>query len=189
MRIPGSYSFNKGLETVQERYAPLLKEIEQIIRKIDASICKTKTSKEKTMSGRLLYSPKVMNDAFRLLFYQKGWSSQRVTCEYSAEFYVNGYKPKPMGRGAFRQMDFVKDRLGVEVQFGAYACVGYDVLAKMPIFHNLGVIDIGVEIVPVKGFNYKMSTGGSSFEQCVWDLEKRGVSDIDVPVLILGIDK
>ena len=27
----------------------------------------------------------------------------------------------------------------------------------------------------------------SYFEQFVWDLERRGVSDIDIPVLILGI--
>lgn len=32
------------------------------------------------------------------------------------------------------------------------------------------------------------STGVSFFEQFVWDLEKRGVSDIDIPVLIYGID-
>jgi len=34
-----------------------------------------------------------------------------------------------------------------------------------------------------------MSTGVSYFEQFVWDLEHRGTADIDIPVLILGIDK
>jgi hypothetical protein len=33
-----------------------------------------------------------------------------------------------------------------------------------------------------------MSTGVSYFEQFVWDLQKRGAADIDVPVMILGID-
>jgi hypothetical protein len=33
-----------------------------------------------------------------------------------------------------------------------------------------------------------MSSGVSYFEQLVWDLENRGVADIDVPVFILGID-
>ena len=33
-----------------------------------------------------------------------------------------------------------------------------------------------------------MSTGVSYFEQFVWDLETRGVADIDIPVLIFGID-
>jgi hypothetical protein len=59
----------------------------------------------------------------------------------------------------------------------------------MTIFHNLGFVDVGVEIVPIKSFADEMSTGVSYFEQFVWDLQKRGVSDIDIPVLILGIDK
>jgi hypothetical protein len=33
-----------------------------------------------------------------------------------------------------------------------------------------------------------MSSGVSYFKQFVWDLEKRGVSNIDMPVMILGID-
>jgi hypothetical protein len=57
----------------------------------------------------------------------------------------------------------------------------------MTIFHNLNVIDAGIEIVPVKSFASRMSTGVSYFEQFVWDLEHRGVSDIDIPVLVLGI--
>jgi len=32
-----------------------------------------------------------------------------------------------------------------------------------------------------------MSTGVSYFEQLAWDLDQRGVSDIDIPVLVLGI--
>lgn len=62
------------------------------------------------------------------------------------------------------------------------------VRAKMTIFHNPGFIDTGIEIVPVKGFADSMSTGVSYFEQFVWDLDKRGVAGIDIPVLILGVD-
>ena len=85
-------------------------------------------------------------------------------------------------------MDFIKEELGIEVQFGKYAFMVYNVCAKMTIFSNLGIIDMGVEIVPIKQFADEMSTGVSYFEQFVWDLENRGVSDIDIPVLILGID-
>ena len=63
----------------------------------------------------------------------------------------------------------------------------YNVCAKMTIFHNLNVINAGIEIVPVKSFADEMSTGVSYFEQFVWDLEARGVSNIDIPVLVLGI--
>lgn len=63
----------------------------------------------------------------------------------------------------------------------------YNVCAKMTIFRNERIIDSGVEIVPVKQFADQMSTGVSYFEQIVWDLERRGVADIDVPALIIGI--
>src|SRR6185437_10449411 len=62
-----------------------------------------------------------------------------------------------------------------------------NVCAKMTIFRNLGYINAGIEIVPVKQFVDEMSTGVSFFEQFTWDLKQRGEADIDIPVLILGI--
>ena len=58
----------------------------------------------------------------------------------------------------------------------------------MTIFKNLGHIDAGIEIVSVKSFADEMSSGVSYFEQFVWDLKNRGVADIGIPVMILGID-
>jgi hypothetical protein len=49
------------------------------------------------------------------------------------------------------------------------------------------VIDAGIEIMSVKPSADEMSTGFSYFEQFVWDLKHRGVSGIDIPVLVLGI--
>jgi hypothetical protein len=68
-------------------------------------------------------------------------------------------------------MDFVKEGLGVEVQFGKYSFMVYNVAAKMTIFRNLGFIKCGIEIVPVKAFALEMSSGVSYFEQFVWDLK------------------
>lgn len=188
MIIAGKYSFNGGEETVSEEYPELLEEIETVISIIDAELCKTKVSKEKTMKGRMLYSPSKLNDEFKTEFGELGWVSHREHCVYPTEYYTKNYEPKNLNKGAFREMDFVKDKLGVEVQFGKYSFMVYNVAAKMTIFSNLGIIDTGVEIVPVKKLADEMSSGVSYFEQFIWDLEQRGVSDIDIPVLILGID-
>ncbi len=188
MKIAGIYSFNGGVDAVASRYSDLVKEIENCIAAIDASRCKTKRSKEKTMQGAMLYAPKELNLQFKEKFYPIGWESIRVPCDYSTQHYVAGYEPKQLRKGAFREMDFVKRKLGVEVQFGKYSFMVYNVAAKMTIFRNLSFIDAGVEIVPVKAFADNMSSGVSYFEQFVWDLEKRGVSNIDVPVMIIGID-
>jgi len=189
MIIAGKYSFNDGLSVVQNKYPALLSEIEDVIVRVNASKCKTKKSREKTMRGRILYSPSALNREFKKQFFRRGWTSKKVQCEYPTQFYEKGYSPKLLNQGAFREMDFLKDGLGVEVQFGKYAFMVYNVCAKMTIFHKLGFIEAGVEIVPAKSFADEMSTGVSYFEQFVWDLESRGVSDIDIPVLVIGVDK
>lgn len=191
MRIAGMYSFNKGKEVITQQHRSELEEVLQVIEAVDAENCKTKISKEKTMRDRMLYSPPALNHAFKEQFTSRDWVNHKVIAEYSKEYYVPGYTPRVRnGRESapFRDMDFVKNKLGVEVQFGKYSFMVYNVCAKMTIFAKLDVIDCGVEIVPVKAFAEEMSTGVSYFEQFVWDLEHRGVSDIDIPVLILGID-
>lgn len=188
MIVAGMYSFNRGLETVRERYPHLLTEIEEVIAAIDASSFKTKTSDERGKRGRLLYSPPRLNVAFRSGFTARAWAKHRVECTYPVTYYAPDYRPKILRKGAFREMDYVKERLGVEVQLGKYAFMVYNVCAKMTIFRNLGVIDTGIEIVPTKQLADDMSRGVSYFEQFVWDLEARGIADIDIPVLILGID-
>jgi hypothetical protein len=187
MRIAGVYSFNRGREIIEAQFATELRAVEQIIATVDSGKHKTKTSREKTMPGRKLYSPRALNKAFKAQFEKRGWRDHRVACEYPTQYYTGDFQPDDSFSGAFREMDFVKNRVGVEVQFGKYAFMVYNVCAKMTIFHKLGVIDVGIEIVPVKQFAAEMSTGVSYFEQFVWDLDQRGISNIDIPVLILGI--
>jgi len=187
MIIAGMYSFNQGWEVLQSGFPLELEEVQGIIARVDCTSYKTKSSHEKTMPGKILYSPRGLNKAFREEFEKLGWRKYKVECEYSTSYYINGYMPRGGSRGAFREMDFVKSRIGVEVQFGKYAFMVYNVCAKMTIFHRLGVIDAGIEIVPVKQFADEMSTGVSYFEQFIWDLEHRGVADIDVPVLVVGV--
>ena len=188
MIIAAEYPFNDG-DMIKDKYSDLFQEVEDVINSINALCYKTKQSKEKTMRGRMLFNPTHLNKAFVSVFNSKGWYKKRVNCRYSTDYYREGYIPKGgKSRNAYREMDFLKDRIGVEVQFGKYAFMVYNVCAKMTIFHNLKHIDVGIEIVPMKSFAKEMSTGVSYFEQFVWDLEHRGVADIDIPVLILGID-
>ena len=187
MKIAGVYSFKGGARAIESTYPHLFEEVKQAISEVKASDHMTKSSREKTMPGKLLYNPKSLNKAFKATFGQRGWKPVRVNCDYPTRYYVKGYKPRTKNRGAFREMDFVKERLGVEVQFGKYAFMVYNVCAKMTIFKKLSFINAGIEIVPMKDVADVMSTGVSYFEQFVWDLRHRGVANIDVPVLILGI--
>jgi hypothetical protein len=194
LKIVATYDFNGGKAAVHKKYAAEFAQIQAAINAIDASLYKTKESTEKTMMGRMLFSPMELNKAFKREFAKAEngkWSNHKVLCNYTYGEYAEDYIKSKNSRGQpFRDMDFVKPntKLGIEVQFGKYAFMVYNVCAKMTIFSNMGVIDTGIEIVPVKNFADEMSTGVSYFEQFAWDLEHRGTSNIDVPVLILGID-
>lgn len=48
------------------------------------------------------------------------------------------------------QIDFVKERVAVEVQFGKYAFVAHDIFVKHQSFYAARLIDVGIEILPVK---------------------------------------
>ena len=101
---------------------------------------------EKTMVGKMLYSPSSLNKAFKAKFDQKDWLRKRVSCDYQDyDYYTAGYAPPISASKPYREIDFLKNKVGVEVQFGKYAFMVYNVCAKMTIFHNLEFIDVGIE--------------------------------------------
>jgi hypothetical protein len=181
MEIIAEYSFNKGKEFIEKFHGLELQELRKIVHSVDASRFKTKVSKEKTMTGQMLYNPKEMNKEFKRLLKESEWEIRRITLKT----FVPEIGKEHIG---FREIDAVKDKLGVEVQFGKYAFMVYNVAAKMTIFNKQGIIDSGIEIVPMLSLANEMSSGVSYFEQIKTDLEYRGVSNIDIPVLVLGVD-
>lgn len=183
MRIAGIYSFNGGKEFVEENFPHEIEELFAAIKAIDAGQYKTKVSKEKTMPGKMLYSPVGLNKGFKEQLGPLDWVHVKESCEYSPAYYVDDYTPALAKKVyPYRDMDFVKNKLGVEVQFGKYSFMVYNVCAKMTIFKKFGHIVAGVEVVPVKQLADDMSTGVSYFEQFVWDLEQWGVSNIEFPL-------
>ncbi|WP_290596619.1 MULTISPECIES: BglII/BstYI family type II restriction endonuclease [unclassified Archaeoglobus] len=163
MKIVAKYQIKGGERYLKENCPRELEEIYEVIQSVDAEKCLNKVSKEKTMKGRVLYNPRCLNKFFKDEFTKRGWSSVKVQCIYEDTYYLPSYKPLKIIDNAYREMDYVKNRIGVEVQFGKYAFMVYNVSAKMTIFHNLDIIDAGVEIVPVKEMQDMMSTGVSFF--------------------------
>jgi hypothetical protein len=188
VKLAAQYSFKNGLNEISNRYQYLLTEVKDAITAVDASKARTKLGREKTKVGRLRYSLVALNKAFQTELYSKGWKSLSVDCEYPTTTYLEDYEIRSNLKGTFRDIDFVKEGLGVEIQYGETSLMVCSICAKMTIFRNLGFIKCGIEIVPVKALALEMSSGVSYFEQFVWDLETRGVADIDTPVLIIGID-
>ena len=57
LRIVAEFSFNGGKEFVEANFAKELAELKQALANVDATLLRTKESKEQTMMGTMLYSP------------------------------------------------------------------------------------------------------------------------------------
>lgn len=174
------YSHLGGRQILKVDYPQIDKEIDEAI-KVITKISKTKKSKEKTMKGEMLYSPIELNQRFKEEFHKRGFR------ELKDRYTITIPDSKIKIPGAFKQIDFVKDKVLVEVQFGKYAFMFYD-LAKFQYFFNENKADVGIEIVPCHNLQQYMSTGVSYGEQLVYDIERLKRHFPSVPVKIILID-
>jgi len=85
------------------------------------------------------------------------------------------------------QTDFVKDRVAVEVQFGKYSFVAYDLFVKHLAFYVGDRIDVGVEILPMKSLQAQMSSGVGYYEGELYNIVRQGRGVPAVPLIIIGI--
>lgn len=201
MNIIEKYSHLNGEEHLLVHRDEDYKEIVEIIRSMDANRFKTKVSKEKTMKGKQLYNPDALNREFKRLFNQRGWKEARysyyVTTDYSTMREMLGLPLEKqrellIDKGitpihSYKQTDFVKDDIAVEIQFGKYAFVAYDLFVKHLLFYSGDIIDVGVEVLPMKSMQSEMSTGIAYYEGEVYNVLRHGRNTPSVPLLIIGV--
>jgi hypothetical protein len=208
MRIVETYSHLNGEEYLLVQRPAIYKEIKEVIAEVDASKCLTKRSKEKTMRGKRIYSPRALNKEFDRHFERREWAESRYSYYVTTNrTYVEDIVKLPLKEQkeyllrkgvadpilSYKQTDFVKDRVAVEVQFGKYAFVAFDLFVKHLLFYSGDVINVGVEILPVKAMatdprgGRLLSTGVAYFEGEVYNILRHGRSSPPVPLLIIGI--
>lgn len=201
MKIGASYSHLNGVEYLLVHHKQLWKEVQAVIAGVDASACRTKISKEKTMKGKLLYSPEDMNAAFKKGFVSKGWEQRRntfwVTADEKLMRGVYSLPPEEQKRAiveagyepimSYNQTDFVKDRVAIEVQFGKYAFVAHDLFVKHLSFYVSDMIDVGIEILPMKELEREMSSGVPYYERDLLNVLRQGRGVPAVPLALIGV--
>ena len=202
MRIVETYSHLNGLEYLLVHKPQLWQEILDVIQKVDGNTCKTKVSKEKTMKGRLLFSTVELNKSFKRLLEEKEWTESRVSYWVTKDeklirktLTMNAEQQKDEIEQAglapiysYNQTDFVKDRVAIEVQFGKYSFVAYDLFVKHLAFYMGDKIDVGIEILPMKQLQSQMSSGPSYYEGELYNVVRQGRGVPAVPLVIVGIE-
>ena len=202
MKISAIYSHLNGYEYLLVHKPNLWQEIDTVIRLIDAEACKTKVSKEKKKLGEKLYSPVDLNKQFKNQLEQVGWNESRVNYFVSGNeqlirktITLDPFNQKKEIEAAgerpirsYNQTDFIKDRVAIEVQFGKYSFVAYDLFVKHMAFYVGNQIDVGIEILPMKSLQEKMSSGVGYYEGEIYNVVRQGRGIPAVPLVILGID-
>ncbi len=115
------------------------------------------------------------------LFISKGWESQPSVFDEPGD---------PAAK-----MDFLKERVGIEVGFGHPSFIGIDLLKfQMSSYSSLDRIDVGIYVVATANFqklmkkNYHQNWEGSLTYEKVIKYLPHFKSAIQVPIYVIGID-
>ncbi|ODS32959.1 MAG: Restriction endonuclease BglII [Candidatus Scalindua rubra] len=190
MKIIEKYSHIYSEEYLIVHHKETYKEILDIVESVDV-----KKSQKR-------YNPKELDKEFNKVFRQREWKSLRypyyVTTNYfdvqrltaltlkrQKDFLTKHGIESPIY--SYKQTDFVKDNIAVEVQFGKYSFVAYDLFVKHLLFYTGGVINVGIEVLPMKSMQAEMSTGIAYYEGEVYNVLRHGRNNPPVPLLIIGV--
>ncbi len=202
MKIANLYNHLNGREFLLVNKPKLWEEIQAAICSINANSF-TKQSKDKTKQGKLLYDQKAINKEFEKYLMPRNWQSQKTTYYVTGDLNVareisrirdqneqakiiRSYGLVPLATN--NQVDFVKERVAVEVQFGKYFSVAYDLHVKHTFFFLRDDIDVGIEIIPTREMMRRMDTGIAWFENEVANVIREGRSNPSVPLVIIGVE-
>lgn len=123
----------------------------------------------------------VFNSILLEILTEKGWESQPAVFDEPGD---------PSAK-----MDFLKDRIGVEVEFGHPSFIGIDLLKfQIASYSGLNKIDVGVYILTTRHFQkmmkekYKQNWVGSITYEKVERYLPHFKSAIQVPIYVIGID-
>lgn len=202
MIIANMYSHLNGYEYLLVHKPEQWQEIVTTLNSIDANEY-TKISRAQPSFGKTFYDQKELNRVIKEKLNALNWHDVRipyyVTRDINVIREVSNIRDKEeqkriiesKGLEALKtnnQVDFVKDRIAIEVQFGKYFSVAYDLHVKHTFFFLRNDIDVGIEIIPTKNMMNKMDTGVAWFENEVANVIREGRSNPTVPLVILGIE-
>ncbi|MDD5176629.1 MAG: BglII/BstYI family type II restriction endonuclease [Sterolibacterium sp.] len=198
MKISDVYSHFNGLEYLQVRRPELWKEVESIISKVVIEHCsdihgtgaRRETEKMPRMGGLEI------RQQFCSLLIAQRWARLPARLRKQETFRTTRKCKRPRLADPVTcdddildaiQTDFVKDRVAIEVQFGKYAFVAYDLFVKHLAFYVRDQIDVGIEILPMKSLQSEMSSGPGYYEGELYNVirNRRGVPA--VPLVMVGI--
>lgn len=199
MEITQIYSHLNGEEYIRYHSQDLYNEIIEIIHGIDISIPeKIQNTGKKDLNNDF----KELKNIFELKFKAKNWYKETIQYYICLDYelirqslLIPFEKQKELLSAKnqelileTKEINLVKNKIAVEVQFGKYAFVAYDLFVKHMLFYSGGLINLGIEILPTKKMQIQMSSGVAYFEGEVYNLMRHGRNNPAIPLLIIGVE-
>ena len=209
MKIAYEHSHLNGKEFLIVHFPDELQEILDVISSVDGDVWKRSAEKAKNERAKrdgkpyaLVHNQSAINADFKDKFRKRGWNEKRhsyyaTTDESTAReiltlsaneakriIEAKGHTAFPRGN----QTDFIKNGIGIEVQFGKYSFVAYDFFVKHMTFFISGDINVGVEIIPTSRMLKDMDSGPANYEGEIFNLYRQGRNTPAVPLWVLGIE-
>jgi hypothetical protein len=160
MKIARVHSHLGGLEFLKVRLPNIWSEIESAI----AGAGQTTELRPRTTQGIGLYSSVPIREGICTILKTFGWMTRR-------------------SGGS----EFAKDRTSVEIRLGRRRVDICDLYARQLALYIGKVIDVGVEILPMKSLQQQMSSGIGYYEGELYNLIREGRGVPAVPLILIGI--
>ena len=191
MRVTDVYSYNGAVEKLRNEHPEELQDVFEIIEEVSADDVFVKESGESQYSDIYLASPVTMNYLILVegLYHGRGWAVDHGAARGKHHIEKIGREPESISepqcaldiasgeRWGKRTVDALRKRVAVEIQFGKYAFMMYDVLAKFGHFRRADRMDVGIELVPSNQLYQTMSSGPGYY---IDDTHRN-------PVLVMGV--
>lgn len=200
VRITSYYSHINGLEYLLVHKPGIWEEIKSVVSYVRTESLLVRWTKKKGRT-QLGYPPVDLERVFKKRFTELEWRRSRAphwevadprlvgkTMELTPtdqRTRIEAQRIKPIL--SFNQEDFVKERVAVEVRFNSRLAVAYDLFVKHLAFFVGDMIDVGIEIVPMKTLQEEMSSGVPYYEGELYNLIREGRGVPAVPLVLIGV--
>ena len=156
---------------------------------------------EQVLNSKLVLRKEIEQVIAAIEIPREGISRPSLNKEFEKQFVLKGWISQPRVRGDREdveieaKLDFIKERVGVEVAFGHASFIGIDLLKFQTMSYSaLDQIDVGVYIVATHSLRKRLGERGQKWEgsltfEKVCQYLPHFKSAIQVPIFVLGLDE
>lgn len=185
MRIADTHSHLNGKEWLDVHQPNLWDEIEEAVRDAVQRHSSSHSGPTGGRGGRLR-----PGDLIQKALLKRGWlplkASGRLPQQPSAAVQAEKESRVELAE-TLVHASLIKDRVGVALHFGGPASIACEAFAEHLSLYVGDVIDVGVEILPMKELQSQMSSGVAYYEGELYNVLRQGRGVPAVPLVLLGI--